>query len=459
MKTFAFPLSGLSALLLIVLVAFSNCTDPITVGSELLNDDRVNVGFNASLAIEATTVPNDSVRIYDESSGTRLSRHLLGLVQDDIFGTTRRDIYITPELLRDGQGLIQPPVFIDRDSFVLDSVILILPYDTTDLYGNIYGTSMDYEIYEVLEPFTGDEDFNSNDLLIVSDQPLSSGTFTISEEERLVADTIVSPDSTTVHHIRIPMPQEIVDRIAVADTGAYALDETFLDSVFAGIQIRITSPTAGFLNINARNIEAGINAFFTKIDNSQISFYPYDIDFILANYDFDRSASLAGDLLNNTGPDNLTLVEGAGGLMTRVEILNPESLQGTVINQAQLEFYLDETLGFDYDAFLPSQTIILFYKDADGRTQVIEDVAVLPNGTSTANRIFFLGGELETDDQERRLYRVNLSVHLQGIADGDIDPVFFIRAIPAEISPARMILRNQNDVELPMKLRVAFTEF
>lgn len=458
MKIFVFPLSQLSLLLLASLLAFGSCTDSITVGSDLLDDDRVTIGFNSNLEISATTVPNDSVRIFDASSGARLSRHLLGFVEDGLFGGSRRDIYITPEILSDGQGMPLAPVFVDQDSFELDSVVLILPYDTTDLYGAIYGTSMEYEVYEVLELFPGDEDFNSNETLAVSDQPLSTGSFSISSEARLVSDTLVE-DSTLVHHIRIPLPGEIVERIRTADSTLYVGDSTFQQSVFAGLQIRISSPAAGFLNINARNIEAGFNAYFTKIDSSQISFYPFDFDFILANYSFDRTGSLAESLLDNTSPEAVTMIEGAGGLMTQVDILDLDTLIGRVINQAQLEFYLDESRGFDYESLPPSQSVVLFYKDADGRTQVIEDVEVLPVSTSAANRLFFLGGDLETDEDERRLYRVNLSVHLQSIADGELPPTIFIRAIPADIAPNKMILRGVNDPEFPMTLRVAFTQF
>lgn len=456
MKITAFHLSFLS---LVLLITLTSCTESITVGSELLDDDRVNIGFNAGLEISATTVENDSVRIYDDS-GARLSRHLLGRVEDDIFGSSQRDIYVTPELVRstDGQSTLVP-FFVNRDSFQLDSVVLVLPYDTTNRYGDIYGSSMEYEIYEVLETFTGDNNFNSNENLMVSDQPLSSGSFTISSEKRLVSDTLVSSDSTVVHHIRIPMPDEIIERIRLADSSAYASDQAFIDSVFAGIQVKITSPTAGFLNINARNIEAGINAYFTKIDGSLTSFYPFDVDYILANYSFDRTGSLAQGLLEQVSTEEVTLVEGAGGLMTRVDILNIDTLRDVVVNQAQLEFYLDESRGFDYDAFPASSSILLFYLDADQRRQVIEDVEILPRNTSPSNRLFFLGGDLETNDDNRRLYRANLSVHMQRIVDGDHSPTIFIRAIPSDINPARMILRGVNDPEFPMTLKVAFTEF
>lgn len=444
--------------LLFLMGGFVACTDPVTVGSELLNDDRVDVGFTADMRIAASTVLNDSVQVYS-SSGAQLSRYLIGRIEDDVFGATQRDIYVTPELARNGQNLIATPLFVDRDSFEIDSMVLILPYDTTDLYGDIFGATIEYEMYELTEQVNNDLNYYSNLSLSISSSPIATGSATVFSGARLVSDTIISSDSTTIPHIRIPMPMEIIERLAQADTGAYASDAAFVDSIFAGVLIRPTSSNNAFLNVNTRGVEANFNTYFHKIDGSLKTFYPFNIDRTLGRYTFDRTGSLAESLLNGTGDNRQALLEGGGGLMTRVEILNADELSGKVINQAKLEFYVDQSTDFDYETYPLADNILLFYRDGDGYLQVINDVSVLPAGTNAANRIFFLGGDLKTDDEDRAYYQANLSVHLQSIIDGDNDPVIYIRVIPSDITPNRMIIRGETDTAFPMNLKVSFTEF
>lgn len=447
-----------AAFTLLLIVVGTSCTEPITVGSDLLEDDRVNVGFNGGLEISTTTVLDDSIQMYDATNGGRLSRYLLGSTEDDIFGLTSRGVYITPELLRGGAGLVQPPLWLDNDSFIVDSLILVLPYDTASLYGDVYNTPVAYEVFEITDPFDQDADFYSNESLDLLPTPLTSGTFTVVPERRLVHDTLVI-DSTLTHHVRIPLPMSLIERIVDADSTAYELDENFVSMVLAGLYIKTASVSNTFMGINPFDLQAAIYAYYTKSDGTVISFYPFDIDQTVADYSFDRSGSQAEFLLEQDINDEVALMEGAGGLMTRVEIFNADTLAGKIINQAQLEFYLDETADFDYDRFDPAAIVTLYYRDADGRLQVIEDIDILPAGVSAANREFFVGGNLQFDEEGRRFYQANLSVHLQRIVEGIHEPFVYIRVIPAELSPRRMVLRGPASSERPMVLKVAFTEF
>ncbi|MEL6357806.1 MAG: hypothetical protein AAFQ37_12840, partial [Bacteroidota bacterium] len=139
--------------------------------------------------------------------------------------------------------------------------------------------------------------------------------------------------------------------------------------------------------------------------------------------------------------------------MTEVEITGYTDLAGKVINQAQLEIFLDSLDGFNYGQFAPAEFITLYYRDADGRLILIEDETISAPGT----RVFFIGGELEEEDG-RFVYRVNLSVHLQRIIDEEIPPVVYIRTIPTQTNPARAIMIGPDASEFPMRLKVAFTD-
>lgn len=460
-----------TALTLLGLAAFGGCTEPITVGSGLLGDDRVEVGFNGDLRIRTTTMVNDSIEMFDASSGERATRQLFGLLEDDLFGTTRRELYLTFDLIPNNAQItgVEIPPFVESDTFRLDSLVLIIPFDTSLTYGNPIGTPIQYEVFELNEPFDQETDFSSRSTLPVAATPLTSGTFTARNEETFFADPAfytASTDSIQENHLRIPLPMSIVQRFADADSTNYASDSAFVSSVLAGLYVRPVGPSGGILNINSRNLLAGLSAYYTNTIDDDPGFYLFDTDFALASYSFDRAGSLAGSLLASNDNDATTLVEGAAGLMTRIDIANPDTLAGKIINRAELELYLDESLNYDYETFPPAEQTYLFYRDADNRRQVILDNSILPNGININNRFFFLGGELTTDEDGRRLYRINLTTHLQSIVDGISEPTIFLKTFPrtalvndqVDFTPNRMILRGATDPEFPARLRVAFTE-
>ena len=102
-----------------------SCTDPTLIGSELLDEDRVNIDFTDTLSIKAKTVLADSVRTYSAITSDQLSVYLYGNMKDPVMGTARSDIYLQlrPEFSKP-----------DFTTATIDSIILILPYDTSNVY-------------------------------------------------------------------------------------------------------------------------------------------------------------------------------------------------------------------------------------------------------------------------------------------------------------------------------------
>lgn len=446
----------------LIALVFAACTDPITVGSELLSGDRAEVGFNGAIGIDIRTFPEDSLITYNASINEPLQRNLLGQIVDPVFGRTKRSIYILPRLLRNSaSGLIQRPPFIAfRDSFSIDSIVVVLPLDTSGFYGQALTNSLDYEVREITQDIDLDIDYTSNVALEVSNEVLTMGSLLARNTRTLLHDTLII-DSLTDFHIRIPLDMSLATRLLNADTSLYENDDIFNDSLLQGLQIDPVAVNNGMLLVNTEgNLNAGINIYYSNDDNSVTSFYPLDIDLTLSNFEFDRTGSQSEMVLAQSLNNDFALLEGTAGLMTEVEILNAEDLRGTVINQAQLEIYLEDLEDYDYGELEPADFLTLYYRHADGRMQVIEDVSSLSTGTSQSTLLFFIGGSLEEDEDNGSsgVYRVNLSVHLQRIVDDVLPPVIYLRVGPTTASPARAIIRGPEAAELPMRLRVAFTE-
>ncbi|MEL6273953.1 MAG: DUF4270 family protein, partial [Bacteroidota bacterium] len=238
------------------------CTDPITVGSELLSSDRATTGFDASVPIDLRTVPEDSIIVFDASISADLSRSIIGVTEDPIFGRTTRSTYVifSPALDPTGATVDIPDFTAFPDSFDVDSIVLILPIDTIGLYGNVIGNPIEYRVNEITEPLDREVDFLSNSSLTISNTPLAEGSFIPQNFETLLHDTLIR-DSTLDIHVRIPMGEELIDRFENADTSAYATSGDFREALIEGVFIEPTTVNNGTFAFNHRSFNAKMNVY------------------------------------------------------------------------------------------------------------------------------------------------------------------------------------------------------
>lgn len=444
--------------LLFGLAGVLSCTDPITVGSDLLGGDRASIGFNATVPIDLRTFVEDSVQAFDVAANRDIGSAFFGSVEDPVFGRSERGLYLIPELQRSSaSGLILRPQFAGTDTVDIDSVVVVLPLDTALLYGTALSQSLPYEVRELLMGPDFSEDIFSNAEYPVQSMSISTGAFSPTKEATLVHDTMII-DSVTTPHLRINLDRSFADRFLNADTSIYQSDSTLRD-FFPGLNIQPSAVSNGLFGIRATSGFAGVY-FYVSTSNRNPSFHIMPLELTVPTYRFNRAGSLSETILDQAVNNEQALVQGGGGLTAVVEITDVNSLADKVINFAELEIYLDEIEGYDYNVFAPAQNVALFYPDSDGQLLPILDEQTILGNTGTDVRQFFLGGNLETDEDSGRLvYRVNLSVHLQSIVDGDISPLVYIRANPQSTDMGRSVLLGPESATFPMKLKVAFTEF
>ena len=459
-------------LALIMLSAWSACTDPITVGSDLLEDDRIDVAFNGEVPIRTRTISMDTFNVFDAGSNSLWPRSLFGNVSDDVFGRTSAGIHL---YFRPGRSSfsndIAFPEFIEfaADPDVsLDSVIIVLGVDTNSFYGPIVDTEYNYELRELVSQ----PDFNENILLterFASGDLASDGTsFTLTDMETLLADTVIRTDSSTAVHQRFRLNDALIQRLASLDTFAFETDSTFAE-IFPGFFLEPTGESPGIFNFDMSGAVDfdGMIAFYTDTVGEP-RFYSFPLIRWLPSVARDQAGTTAEMLLGADADDELTLVESAAGLLTEINLTDLTEFEGQIINQAQLEIYPAELPGFNRDKFPEPETLMLFAKDEDGRLILIDDLSpqVLPNPSQTNIR-FFVGGVYDETDV---VYRLNLTVQMQRmLSDPDIEPVVYLAILPRIVDPNSFI-RNEIDIEYgrlpvngptaaerPMRLRVAYT--
>jgi hypothetical protein len=151
MKNFLFHLTVLG----FCLANLFSCTNPLETGSELLDNDLINVQNIDTFKITSTTIPGDSLLVYSiptTASSGLINRYFFGKLNDPIFGLT--DVVLQSQLVPVVQ--LHPGLKIQ-----VDSLVLVLPYSKDYLYGN-KAQQFDLEIRELADSFKLDVNYFSN---------------------------------------------------------------------------------------------------------------------------------------------------------------------------------------------------------------------------------------------------------------------------------------------------------
>lgn len=446
-----------------LLAAFS-CTDPITVGSDLLGGDRASIGYNGSLEIDLRTFADDSLRVFAEENNQSTDVALFGTIEDPIFGKTTANVYLIPDLPRLG-GLIDIPSFagVGSDTVSIDSIVLIFTTDTSFFYGNVTGNSFPYQVNELMGEVDLDQDIYSRQDFPINPVPVATGTFTPTSSLTFLHDTMFY-DSILVRQVRVKFDDALVDKFIGDGSGLIYASDTAFRQFFNGLYLQSTGVSNSLLGLNAIEEQSfgrlGLY-FYTSQNNRAQDIYRIPMNVAAPNYRFDRTSSLAETLIaEQVSTNQQGLIQGGGGLTARIEITNLDDFAGKVINNAELDIFLKDLEGYSYTTYPAAKEVALYYRNDDGLFSRIADAFTLSSNTSNANRLFFLGGDLETDaGTNQQLYRVALSAHLQDMIRGEAEPFIYVRVNPLDSDGGRSIIYGPESTEFPMKLKVAFTEF
>lgn len=455
-------------LLLALLAALTAaCTDPITVGENLLGDGQIDNGRLIELPVEVRTVRADSILVHrGVDSATLLPVQLLGELEDETFGNASYGFYYTPVLSK-LNGLPRTPDYVLPDGNPIDSIVLLVNIDTSlGFYGP--GREIPVAVNPLAAPLDATQDYYSTFTAAtegtdVADNP----TVTLSKNDRLVHDTIYvagTNDSILEPHLRFRMNPDYVARFDALTQADYASDAAFRARL-PGLHVRPAGPGNGIVALRPDQTGApasGLYVYFkTRAGKDTVQLI--NAELFLSNYRRDYGGSLAGELLAGEDADGRALLAGADALWTEIRLTDLTPLEGKIINQANLKFRVADAEGFSYrDYALPANTA-LYYRDATGNLEPIQDSDRLANaGQALVN--LFLGGRLVTSaaDSTQRSYAPNLTVHLQRILDGGQDggtfpPVLYLRVIPTAVDPARAVLENEGSTGTPARLEVLFT--
>lgn len=444
----------LSLWTLCLLGFLSSCSDPTLIGSDLLEDDKVGVGFSDTLSLIAETEMGDSVRTYSPVFDNQMTSYLFGDMQDPVFGRSKSSLYIQPL-----------PEFTNPDfrNIEIDSVVLVLPYDTNAFYGNI-AAIFGIDVLELDEEIPNSEEYFSDQTFMTKAVPLGTHMFQPKFDSLDVIERVNGEFDTTTYapQLRIPLDLSVGMTLTRFDSAVYANDSTF-GTFFKGLHLRPTITNEGMIAFNLKNSTlAGIHIYYMKDDTipTQFQFGLVSTSTRFANYEHDYSGSVVSNYIDNTtAGEEFLFVQGMAGTNIRIEIPDYGRFKdGYIINRAELEVTV-ATLDEDPPGvFDPARGLILSRKSDEGILQAIRDIEIIVNGSGLSIPDLFGGLPEDSKDGSVTVYKMNLSSHFQEMLEGLHPNELYLTAFPKTERAGRSVLFGTEHPTYSIKLKLAFTE-
>lgn len=448
-----------------IFLAFTACTEPISVGGDLLEGDRASVGQITDLPFTTAVVREDTVVTFDASSNAALAAFTFGQLRNDVFGELKHGVYIIPTLPRStATGLVNAPAFAFDDGTSVDSVVLILPIDTSaGLYGN--GATFPMRIIQLADAVDQNVDYGTDVNLVRGFNELQRDpSFSADFSATLLYDTIISSgDSVLFPHIRMAFDDQFLGLLNAQEESIWESDTTFYEFL-AGMYLEPTDDSGSLLTIQPQPTTggqspfAGIFWFYPDTLDQSPTFYRTPLSLWLPRYEQDYTGTLFETLLAPGTDNEQFAIAGQAGVMTEITFTDLEELQDVVINEAILTLHRETVTGLDYEEFPSPAFTALYYRNESGRLVPIEDRQRLGNPNSSTAIRTFLGGDPAEDEDGNVSYSPRFSVHMQRMVDGEVPPTIYLRVVPIDRDPARMIIAGPEAAVRPAQVRVTFTE-
>jgi hypothetical protein len=438
--------------LLIAFVALVSCNEPSLIGSDLLEDDRINVAFTDTLTMIGSQRTTDSLQTFGPAVNQQLDSYLFGIYEDPSFGTASS--VITAEARMD----IDPP---DFENAVLDSIVLSLPY-TGNYYGliNEPGQPFTMEVRLLEEQLDPEADYYSNQTFS-SSELIGTRTFQPAPEDSVTIFLYGESGEGELDlgpQLRIRLDDAFGQQLISQDPSVFSNDTTFLQT-YPGIQLIPTSTNKGMVAFDLTDVAAGITVFY-RVDTV---FNAYTFEFNSSSvktvtYNNDPTGSLLDNFLQNPElSDSLLFIQGMTGVSAVLEIPYAENFQDRLINQAILEMTVIYPDGIGEDDYPPVEQIIVSEIQDDSTLTVIPDVSF---SLSSNNLVGNFGGvPIESPSGQGIVYQMNLSAYLKELRNGIAPNRIQITAFPRAETASRVILCGPNHPEFPAKLKVSYTTY
>jgi len=460
MPSFMLRLS-LYFLLLAVSSLLVRCTDPTVIGGELLDGNQLPVVFSDSLPVQLTTQLGDTSQVasFQVSAGS----FAVGCLQDPLLGTSRASV---------GFELLERDSSIQLDGLTIDSVVLVLPLDTSAQVGDptalvsLRVLQAEAGTITLLEPLTSEPLVSTG---------VEYGTYAAVPPRNETTENFFGANETTVDtvapQIRIPLNQNFIDDIrpaldqGIASDTTTAIKDSLFAELFAGLIIEASDCSANFPAvsvIDANSSRFGVRIYYNRDD----SLGQYSLSFFRNGtttfkfrpfYQHEYASTFASSLLTGAADsDSISVVQSLDGLITKVSFPDLAPLNGVAINFARLQIpIIRDGFAQPLDRLVPA------------RRNSVGDLVPIGASSATFDAPFAAieGGALEriaapagSTRDSIDVYNFNLTSYFQAIAEGtQTGDLFLLPVGQVQIGGRSLLVGPDNDEAIGARLLLATT--
>jgi hypothetical protein len=434
----------------------SRCNDPGFIGSDLLKEDEIALRFADTFAIEAQTILDTSL-VYDPQNLQLLNNISVGSFVDPIFGHTEAGLFF--QVVR--SNLI--PTFTGA---TLDSINLLLAYDTINAPYGVKMDLLDFSVYELAERISiqayrshqVDFSYLTSPLGKVSNlDPILTGKFRIAQP----ANDTVNYDP----HLSIRLSTDYGLKFMRMDTLSYNSDSIFLANV-RGFYLRSERPTRRMIHFNINSPYSRLQLVYNAgTTNSNLISFPIQSSFLsgprVPLWKHEYSPQIKEAINNKTKGKEQIYIQSLAGPKGKLEFPRFKLDSNAIINKAELEFTVLQLPGDDLTTYVPPRQLALYRRDTAGNYFFISDQAGQAD-------YLFLGGALQTkkvNGADIQVYSFNVSDHVQRIFLGKekaevyvgTAPTTFAQYAPTATQYSRVVLGGSAHPLYPVKLKISYT--
>lgn len=455
-KSFAFRITGMF-LVAAWLMLFS-CQDPITVGNDLLDDNRIDLGMTDTVSLRTYTIPAGRFVTHDPAldPGT----YFLGSMSDNLYGKTTAELILSCYM---PTGKF--PDYGAETNLKFDSLVLVLTYDTLGTYA-ASSALQKLDVFRLDTSYRWNDTFYSDVNMKVFQSPVGSLTSVVRPKDSVtVTNHITRKSEKLLPQLRIRLNDDF-GKSLIENFGA-AKNDTVFSEFLKGFKITSSSPEGkSFLFGLDLSDAAMLNATSNKLvmyynvasgDSTLRKAYAYSIGPATINRLVqERTGSIVENFINNQSlGDSLSFVQSLGGTRTVVDLSSVRNLEGWKINKAELDVTV-AVLNEPGSNYKLTPALAARYPDANGKLLFISDISQAL--ATTGNLYTVIGGQLKSSGGVNK-YNLNITNHIKRIiADRSLNTQIQLTVIPEAETPYRMALCGARHKSNPLKLIITYTK-
>lgn len=444
------------------IIILSSCQkEPDLIGMSLQSEnEKLGVGFDTSIAINAYSVFDDSLRTDNYSA------NLFGTFNDPVFGTTSASIFTQLRL-----STLNPSF---PSTATLDSLVLYLPYSGSYSVSNNSSSRpnpLQLKVYEVGQKMYIDSVYYSNRFLYINENELASLTFTPKPNDSVTIDGVKTAATLRIK-LNTTAGKNLGMNLLNSANLSYLADNDVFTKFFKGICIKafplntMQANKGSILYFNLLTASARMSLYYKKtaIDTA-VNIYDFNINdkcskftnfnhygyigtnsTLASNIDFQKQLGLNSFPKDTTLGQQKLYLQSMGGVKVNFKFPNLRDLiknKKVTINEAVLVIKNMEP----DDLSSPPSMLTILKKLADGKTAFLPDIY---EGSS------FFGGTYNTTKRE---YRMRITRYLQNMLNTtDID-YGLVMLIDSRRTTANRFVFKGTDKSLTncMKLELKYT--